>query len=436
MKENDLQDLYKDKPVVNGVDEKVHLAADSAHYISEYLNTITIELVREGVLDPYVITSQFEEEIIRRLQEVAADGKITLDVVQAEIDEMGTPDQVVLDYIEENEPVRRPLLVAPVSQGIPKTQIDTTPAQLTRRSANVREGIPKTLVYGGFVTLVIFNVIGIIATADGIYGPSSRINDAFVWYIMVFVLSTGFVIGEILSGLKEVTVIEPSHYNILRWLYFNSLLALGIMNLIANIEMVLRSRTATAFRDASILLWITLSIVFVAIVVRDFAPAMAPVQPKWKSLVRFLTPSYLIMGLAVVSFGAGYFILTRTSRNVDNWNYLEVQYAHMFMLVGGLIALISTFFDSRGKYPVSPRKLLFTLFFALAYYARVINVTLYYQSRLIVDTSAVNAIFNGLIGIIVFFLAMYIYFIFLIYKEPIRKAKKSLEEAKETYSTQ
>lgn len=118
----DFQEQYNNSSTGN-LEKKIPLAADAAHLLADYLDAITIEFVRKGVIEPYTRTSEIEEIILHELEVKGSSTKMTYDFVKQHLESWGTPQQVVTRQIEKHDLLVKHFLVQPDLTNQPSTRI-------------------------------------------------------------------------------------------------------------------------------------------------------------------------------------------------------------------------------------------------------------------------------------------------------------------------
>jgi len=341
MTTEDLQERYRNKRgEINP--ETVPLAADSAHLLTEYLDSISVELVRRGVGEPYRITREFEEIFVQELQQLGSKYKLTYDITSKMLEGYGTPRSVVDAYINEHQPKIHQLLAR-------------EPTQKTRKTMEK----PEKAVWQGLVWLILAGtIIAQAIMSIMILNRSVYVGELIMSYPF---FCLGFIYLEIISGLMKKTWIEEKYYRILRetirFLFtFFVLETLWVLTA--------KQQSWEGYGTWLIVSW---GIVYGIGWLRDHSELLWGSDTKNKPIARFLLPSYILLGIAYVG-GLWY---------LSNNFYRDVGIAVLFM---GLAAL-SLLMDIRRRYPLSFKKIGYTSLFTLLplmgfrYFDEVFTVT-------------------------------------------------------------
>ena len=374
-----MQNRYKDKPVAP-VEQKVQMAVDAAHLLSEWLDTITIELVRRGVLEPYSITAQFEEMVIHKLQAIGSKNKLTYGIVSDELDKLGEPVTIVDQYIEENNPTRKRFLTTQSNTSATQDKPSKVAIELQRRPSINTSKADQTIFY--IYAFTVITLIGILILYD-IFSPvtNTRIIGMGTYKArnfplnIVIPLSLIFIGVEFYSGLNGTTFVNPEHYQVYRYLFSNSLIIYSVTRIILGSEVFLtipRDTYNYSLQWSPILIFtITVQL---TIFIRDHAPSLVPIPKPQVSLIRFLTPAYLLTGLAFIFVFIAYLIIFQDYPNYTNsLDSTTVRQSYWAFFIALALGLISIAIDTERKYKISYRRLIFVLFIPYAFLIRFVE---------------------------------------------------------------
>lgn len=377
----DMQEKYKDKGKITP--KSIPLAADAAHLLSEYLDSLTIQLVISGLDEPYRITKEYEEMFVQELQKRAGSAKLTYEVVSSMFEQYGTPTQVVKKYIEEHNP--KLIEIVPKIKSLSRKRSRSKPRKILLTISFV---LIFMLTFISLLTSEIdFFIVALLMTIIVITARTLEIlkNDwaAFdlvlarkmyltISIALIFILSfvsifsfvpNGtriypeplitalfiFIIAEILTGLFD-NPFQDEHYEILRQ---SSIFFLTLESMIfswAGFDI----GTYEAIFDQWGIILLAWSSMMIIVFIKDHTDFLKTTNSNPKPLARFILPSYLAFGISLVLGSIS--LLLDANRNYPNeGEFTLFMFAFFF-------AALSLVLEIRKKYPLSLKKFGYTLF--------------------------------------------------------------------------
>jgi len=192
----DLQKKYKNKGRIQL--KSVPLAEDAAHLLADYLDSLSIELVRQGVAEPYRIARDYEEILVQELQQRGTTSKLTYEVIQEVLDSYGSPADVVEQYIQDNQPQRFKYI---------QTKVPTEEVQEEDEVEDQFQSEPKTgfLRFGQVLIYAVF-----IGTISLLFQSLFMNDNQYNLIIAGLLVIVSFI--DIITGRIWDTLINPRHY--------------------------------------------------------------------------------------------------------------------------------------------------------------------------------------------------------------------------------
>ena len=396
MTTEDLQAKYRDKQ--KELKPSVPLAADSAHLLTEYLDSISVEFVKQGVMEPYRITHEFEEILVGELQQQGSKNKLTYDVTSKVLEKYGSPQQVVVKYIKENKPSLHPILVSPSTDEVSRPTL--------HKPTTTQDYVLEFTVWLVLLYTLVFEIVILLFVV--------MLDLRWDNYVIETILLVPFVLLEIVSGWKG-TKIEKKYYHTIREtirFMVSSYTLIGIM----------------WFVNIRRFSWIIPTLLPVGLVygiglLKDHTDIFMTTTPKEKPIARFILPSYIFLSLSYLLS-----LVVLNSNNIGHDFYTEFYIKRInpgWIIFVIILVVFALLMDYERKYPFSFKKLGYSfMFYFFIYFAYSYRVGYQYNYNYVVMTD-VNSMFN----LIIVFTLMLAIVVPMLFREEI---KTQLEAYRQT----
>lgn len=279
------------------IEAKTKIAADAAITVNAYLEELNERLTENGVENAFSIVSDTQEIIIDILNKVGSPTKLGTDTCMQLIhEELGTPDEFVQQYIQDNNIAtsfslsdngEKILMKRPRIRKIRKVK--------PKKNKNgVYKFIKNTIGYSFLITpLILISITLLIRLTQGRFAYN-RGNVIFV--LSAFSLLF-FSLNELFSGFKGKLIASKNTTIKIRYLYRGALIAHFILGFHAYFT---SGNYYSVYAAWSFFFAIMFSEILIFL--RDHINGLYPLEPEFRKWIRFLTPPYLLLLTALFLF--------------------------------------------------------------------------------------------------------------------------------------
>lgn len=394
----DLQERYRDRRA-EIKPNAVPLAADAAHLLTDYLDQLCIEFVRAGLKASYRITREYEEIFVQELQQESSTAKLSYEVTKTMLEKYGTPAELVKSYIAENNPTQK------------------------TKSVDLSDQDTPSLLWESVIGVVLIGLIGIqllhLINLPVFMADTNSLTGLYLLFTVVFISI------ELVQGLFGYTGLRKQYYHtlreVIRFLSTAILLAttIGVLDLFSLHYGLPNYR----FRN----FWWNMFILWAAIygigLLKDHTDLLMTTAPHEKPIARIFLPSYITL--------IGAYIAGFVSAIIQIDNYRIYHNSENLMFLALLLALISLVLEIRRRYPLSIKKIGYTIILGL--YLPLITYSYYEFGEFFWDYS-IEYFWDNIISITIIWLLLASTSIIIIFRheigEQLDRYKLQLEEYK------
>lgn len=286
------------------IEHKIPLAADAAHLITEYLNTLNLEFIRLKVATPYQLTQQFEESILEQLERMGTGAKLGIDEVETVLERLKDPRTAAKAYVEDSSPelIEEHNSLTKPSEKAQKSPRRTISTYSNRRNTIQMGGIRKYIEGGILLAPYIFIAAGML----------SLNNDMLFSFTAASLVI--YCISELFSGLTGIFYISRKAM-IRHRLYMSTVYIIGAVSLIGLQRLYMDWNRSVDTLDALYVVAVMVSVV--VMVFRDYFPGMVPLAPSFAYSLKYLSKPYLFMAGAFVMIWSAFVTLGEAVYNHD-----------------------------------------------------------------------------------------------------------------------